>query len=203
MDRRRRCILRRQQLVEGRLDLAAVFLEKCGELHRLSTAGSGFFASFGFEGLGDHLPVGLLQQNLHAAFSLFELLLALSRKLDAFFKQLHGFIERELGVFESLRDLFQAGQRALKIGLLGWLRFFARCWVHFLAPAKPSRRIGGSALAARTEETGAPALFDPANPAAATPAVFALPPVYAKHLFKALEPPLRVAKIRRRIETTF
>jgi hypothetical protein len=90
----------------------------------LKLAESRFALAFGIERLGGELAIGLLEQNFHAAFSLFELLLAFAGKGHAFFEELHGIIERELGAFEAADDLFEAGERALKIGLLWRFRFF-------------------------------------------------------------------------------
>src|SRR5207245_1862740 len=96
-------------------------------------AGSRLFFSFGLEGLGGHFSVGHLQQNLDAAFGLLKLLLAVAGELDSFFKQLHGFVERKIGILQLFRHLFQARQGAFKLRLFGRLWFFAGCWVHCVA----------------------------------------------------------------------
>ena len=90
----------------------------------LKLAESRFALAFGIERLGGKLAIGLFKQNLDTALGLFELLLALAGKRYAFLEKLHGIIERELRAFKAADDLFEAGERALKIGLLGWLGLF-------------------------------------------------------------------------------
>ena len=82
---------------------------------------------FGLEWLGHEFSIGFLQQDFDAAFGFFELLLALARKLDAFLEKFHGFVERELRALQAPDDFFEAGERLLKIGLLGRFRFSCRC----------------------------------------------------------------------------
>src|SRR2546429_9046770 len=50
---------------------------------------SRFRLALGIEGLGGQLTIGLLQEDFHAPFRLFQLLLALARECHAFFEQLH------------------------------------------------------------------------------------------------------------------
>src|SRR5216684_1644582 len=93
---------------------------------------SRFVLFFWLEGLGRQLAVGLLQQNLHAPFRFFQLLLALARKLHAFFEQFHGLVQRELRALQPPHHLFQPRQRLLKVRLLHWLRLLHRSRVHVL-----------------------------------------------------------------------
>jgi hypothetical protein len=58
------------------------------------------------------------------------LLLAFAGKTYAFFEELHGVVERELGAFETADHFFEAGERALEVGFLGRLGFFDRRGVH-------------------------------------------------------------------------
>lgn len=77
------------------------------------------------------LSVRLFQQNLNAAFGFLELFLAFSRKLHALFEELHRFIEREIGAFQSLYHFFEARERLLEFAfarLFG--RRFIRCRAH-------------------------------------------------------------------------
>ena len=71
--------------------------------------------------LRDDLAVGFLQENFHASFGLFELLLALVRKLHAFFEELHGVVERKIGAFEALHDFFEARERFFEVALFAAL----------------------------------------------------------------------------------
>src|SRR3974390_882037 len=52
----------------------------------------GIFLGFGIECLCRHFAAGLLEQNFHFAFGLFQVFLAVARELHAFFKQLHSFV---------------------------------------------------------------------------------------------------------------
>jgi len=73
---------------------------------------------------------GLLEQNFHFTFGLFQVFLAITRKLDAFLEQFHGFIQREVRTLQLSDYFFQARQRMLEIGF-----FEAR----FFSPALDSR----------------------------------------------------------------
>src|SRR5205814_10718314 len=53
----------------------------------------------GIERLGRKLAIGFLQKDFHASLRLFELLLALARKRDAFFEKLHSVLQRKLRAF--------------------------------------------------------------------------------------------------------
>src|SRR4029077_5163726 len=64
---------------------------------------------FGLERFGEELSVGFLQQNLDAAFRLFELLLALAGKLNTFLEQFHGVVQSELRAFQASHDFFEPG----------------------------------------------------------------------------------------------
>src|SRR5438132_9116269 len=75
------------------------------------------------ERLGGELAVGFLEENFHSPLGLFELLLAFSRKRDAFFEQLHGVVQRKLRTLEAADDFLEAGERTLKIRLLLRFRF--------------------------------------------------------------------------------
>src|ERR1700674_525088 len=52
-----------------------------------------FAPPLGIERLGGELPIGFLQEDFHAAFRLFQLLLAFARKRNAFFEELHRVVE--------------------------------------------------------------------------------------------------------------
>src|SRR6202035_5386884 len=95
---------------------------------------SRFVLCFGFKRLGSQLAVGFFQQNFNTPFGFFELFLALARESNAFFKKLHGIVERKLGTLEAANYFFQTREGALEIGFLGCFWFF-RC-----------RRIHASAL---------------------------------------------------------
>src|SRR5207237_3488780 len=62
---------------------------------------SRFGLLLGVERLGGKLAIGFLQKDFHASFRLFELLLALARKRDAFFEKLHRLVQRRLRAFYS------------------------------------------------------------------------------------------------------
>src|SRR5437867_3154410 len=49
----------------------------------------------------DKFAVRLFEQDLHAAFRLFKLLLTFPRQRDPFFKKFHGVVQRELRAFQS------------------------------------------------------------------------------------------------------
>src|SRR5579859_612582 len=90
--------------------------------------GASRFVAFRIERFGGKFAVGFFEQNFHLAFGFFELLLAFTRKRDAFFKQLHGFVERKLRAFEFADDFLEPCQRALEFRLFRRFRFF-RCWI--------------------------------------------------------------------------
>jgi hypothetical protein len=87
-------------------------------------AESRFALAFGIERLGGEFAVGFFQQDFDAAFGFFELLLAFAGEGHAFFEELHGVVERELGAFEATDDLFETSEGSLKIGLLGRIGLF-------------------------------------------------------------------------------
>src|SRR2546421_7464267 len=60
---------------------------------------SRFGLPLGIERLGRKLAIGFLQKDFHAPLGLFELLLALPRKRDAFFEKLHRVVQRKLRAF--------------------------------------------------------------------------------------------------------
>jgi len=91
---------------------------------------SRFGLAFRIERLGGELAVGFFQKNFDAAFGFFELLLAFTGERHAFFEELHGIVERELGAFETADDFLEAGEGALKIRLLGRLGFFGGGLIH-------------------------------------------------------------------------
>src|ERR1700687_3661963 len=57
------------------------------------TDASRFALPLGIERLGGELPIGFLQEDFHAAFRLFQLLLAFARKRNPFFEDLHRVVE--------------------------------------------------------------------------------------------------------------
>src|ERR1700722_15375098 len=91
---------------------------------------SRFGLGFGFKRLGCQFSVGFLQQNFNATFGLFQLLLAFARKSHAFFKQMHGLVERELRALQAANYLFQTREGTLKIGFLRSLCFFRYRRIH-------------------------------------------------------------------------
>src|SRR6266403_3646724 len=90
----------------------------------------GLFLGFWIERFCYHLSARLLEQNFHFAFGLFQVFLAITRKLHAFLEQFHSFIQREVRTLQLSDYFFQARQRMLEIGLLRGLGFFRRCWIH-------------------------------------------------------------------------
>jgi hypothetical protein len=90
MNRRGMSLFLRQQAVERFLDSRAVRLKKLWDAHVVGAAGTGSKSDalsvqrklggfiFGLERLRDKFAIRLLQQNFHAAFRLFELLLTLA-----------------------------------------------------------------------------------------------------------------------------
>src|SRR5713101_3460266 len=102
---------------------------------------SRFVLPFEVERFGGKLAIGFFQKNLHAAFGLFELLLALARKRYPFFEKFHGVVERDLRTFEAPHHFFEARERALKIGFLGRLGLlWCRC-VHAIACVNPREQL--------------------------------------------------------------
>src|SRR5712691_2070224 len=85
---------------------------------------SRFTLPFGIEGFGGKLAIGLLEEDFHTAFRLFQLLLAFTRKRNAFFEEFHRFIQRELRAFQTPHNFFETRKRALEIRLLRRLRLF-------------------------------------------------------------------------------
>ena len=86
----------------------------------------------GIERLGHHFAVSFLQQNLYAAFGFFQLLLTLTRKSDAFFKEFHGLVEGKIGAFHAFHDFFKPRERFFEIVLARRLCrcWFVRHWIH-------------------------------------------------------------------------
>src|SRR6202035_1904563 len=74
---------------------------------------SRFVLGFGFKWLGRQFPISLLQQNFNTSFGFFQLFLTLARKSNAFFKKLHGVVERELRALEAANHFFQTREGAL------------------------------------------------------------------------------------------
>jgi hypothetical protein len=100
------------------------FIVTGGWRKRRETPGSRFALAFRVEGLGGNFAVGFFEEDFDAAFGLFELLLALAGKSDAFFEELHGIVERELGRLEAADDFLEASEGTLEIGLLGRFGLF-------------------------------------------------------------------------------
>jgi hypothetical protein len=88
--------------------------------------GSGVALFGSFEGFGNQLAIGFLEENFDAAFGFFELLLTFTGKADAFFKKLHGVVEGELRAFEFTDYFFEASEGAFKVGFFcgNWFRLF-------------------------------------------------------------------------------
>jgi hypothetical protein len=78
---------------------------------------------FGIERLGREFAVGFFQEDFHAAFGFFELLLAFAGERHTFFEKFHGVVERKLRALEAADDLFEARERALKIRFFRWFGF--------------------------------------------------------------------------------
>ena len=159
---------------------------------------SRFALTFRIEGFGGKFAVGFLEENFYAAFGFFELFLTLAGKSDAFFEELHCVVERELRRFEAADDFLEASEGALEIRLLGRLGLFGSGLIHELGL---SPRI--LFLTVRTKVSGTAALRDALDLISAAAAWFSFAIVDAKDFFQALEPPVRVAKIGRRMQTAF
>src|SRR5215470_2897130 len=86
--------------------------------------------TFAGKGFGDHLSIGLLQQDLYAPLGLLELFLALMRQSHALLKQLHRFVQRKLRALEFSHNFLKPRERALKIGPLLRFWFFRSRLVH-------------------------------------------------------------------------
>jgi hypothetical protein len=85
---------------------------------------SRFVLALGIEWFGGEFAIRFFEEDFYAAFGFFELLLAFAGKLDAFFEEFHGVVERELWAFEAAHDLFEADQGFLEVRLFGWLGLF-------------------------------------------------------------------------------
>src|SRR5208282_1520571 len=85
---------------------------------------SRFALAFRIEWLGSKFAVGFFQKNFHAAFRLFELLLAFAGQRHAFFEELHGVIKRKLRAFEAADNFLETREGALKVRLFRRLGFF-------------------------------------------------------------------------------
>src|SRR6266478_998797 len=91
---------------------------------------SRFALVLGIERLGRKFAVRFLKQNLHAPLGFLQLLLTLPRKRHAFFKELHGIVERELRALETANHFLKPRERALKVRLLRRIRFFGSGSIH-------------------------------------------------------------------------
>ncbi len=123
-----RFLRRGQQTAEALVQPGAVFCEASSQNHRECSRvggsgrslavffGFGGFVAFGRELAGGHLAVGFLEQDLDFVFCLFELLLALPLKADAFLKDFQRLVLGQVAGFELLDDLFQAVQRGFENG---------------------------------------------------------------------------------------
>src|SRR6267142_5376596 len=67
------------------------------------------------ERLGSQLTIGLLEEDFHAPFRFFQLLLALAGEGDALFKEFHSVVERELRAFETAHNFLETCKRTFKI----------------------------------------------------------------------------------------
>src|SRR6266849_2250543 len=174
------------------------FIVTEGMRESLVAGKSRFALVLGIERLGGEFAVRFLQQNLHAALGFLELLLTLPRKRHAFFKELHGIVERELRALETANNFLEPRERALKVRLLRRVGLFGSGSIHVIA-LSPQILF----LTARAVVSGPPALRDPPYQLAATAATFSFAAIDAKNFIQALEPPCRVAKIGRRMQTAF
>jgi len=117
-----------KKTIQRGLDCGPVFLKKIGKIHRRNTKkvrpGSGFKLVLVSGSNGSATILRLLSSaGFLRGLGFFQLLLALARKLHAFFKKFHGVIQRELRTFQPPNDFFEARQRALEIGFLVALVF--------------------------------------------------------------------------------
>src|SRR4051812_37996858 len=78
---------------------------------------SAFVVVFGIKRGWSHFAPGFFQQDFDARFRLFELRLAISRKLHSFLEKLHCLIERQVGALELANDLFEACQALFEVRL--------------------------------------------------------------------------------------
>src|SRR5205807_653367 len=85
---------------------------------------SRFRLPFGIKRFRRQFAVGLFEKNFHAAFRLFELLLAFPRTRDAFLEKFHGVVQRKLRALQTTHDFLQPRERALEVRLLWRFRSF-------------------------------------------------------------------------------
>src|SRR5712692_3716158 len=91
---------------------------------------SRFCLSLRVESLGGEFAIRFFEKNFDAAFCLFELFLAFAGERHAFFEESHRIVQRKLRAFEPADDLFEAGERALEIGLLWRFGLFGCRGIH-------------------------------------------------------------------------
>src|SRR6266849_9523653 len=126
------------------------FIELCGIPVSRNNCWSRVALALGLEALRNHLSVSLLQQYLHEAFRLFQLLLALPRKLHAFLKQLHRLVQRKLRALQPPHHFLQPRQRTLKIWLLRRFWFFRYRLIHSVRSSCRRRASARQALTSGT-----------------------------------------------------
>src|ERR1700723_451088 len=145
MDGGRDGVFRWEQVLQDGFDCVKVGLIKIGEFHACVCAnldrptrglknrdmerGSLWFITydkakqawplgrfiFWLEWLCGELAVCFFQEDFHAPFGFFELLLAFARKLHALLEKLHRLVERKVRAFQSLHDFFQPKQGPLEV----------------------------------------------------------------------------------------
>ena len=90
--------------------------------------------AFGLKRLRHHFAAGFFHQDFYAAFGLVKLLLAIARKRNAFFKQLHRFIEREIRVLQLACTISSrraeiaqtpASSPPAQVSLRDWIQLFS------------------------------------------------------------------------------
>src|SRR5437588_145120 len=105
---------------------------------------SRFRLPFGIKRFRRQFAVGLFEKNFHAAFRLFELLLAFPRKRDAFLEKFHGVVQRKLRALQTTHDFLQPRERALEVRLLRRFRFFLCGCIHKAHLRSIARPISGT-----------------------------------------------------------
>ena len=84
---------------------------------------SRFALSLGIERFSRNFAIGLFQENLHAAFCFFKLLLTFAGEGHAFFEEFHGVVQRKLRTFQAANHFFEPGKGTLKVRFFRWFGF--------------------------------------------------------------------------------
>jgi len=79
---------------------------------------------------GNKFAVGFFEENLDPTFRFLKLLLAFAGEGHAFFKKLHGIIERKLRALQPTHHFFQACERAFEVRFFGWFGFLGNRGIH-------------------------------------------------------------------------